>query len=129
MTDLNDCELQGEIKALIKQRDKGRLSQEEFKDEVSALGVDPRSVFDQRGSQIEKQINVAGNYIDQRQMLPAGASPDALRRAYLHQLAQHAGRLPLSGDRLRRRRLIGERDRQWGRSGHRRGAEVCNRYG
>ena len=64
MADLNDPELQGELKALIKQRDKGRLTQAEFEAEVRALGVDPRTVFDQRGSLIERQINVAGNYVD-----------------------------------------------------------------
>ena len=54
---------------------------------------------DQRGQQVERQTNVAGDYIDKRQIMaqPDATDPDALRRAYLHRLRQHARRLPLAG--------------------------------
>ena len=54
---------------------------------------------DQRGQQVERQTNVAGDYVDQRQIMaqPDAADPDALRRAYLHRLMQRARRLPLAG--------------------------------
>jgi len=97
MPDLTNPELQGALKTLMSLRDKGRLTQAEFEAEVGALGFDPLNLFDQHGVFIERQINVAGNYIDRREMPPTGASPEVLRRAYLHQLAEQAGRLPLTG--------------------------------
>jgi hypothetical protein len=69
------------FKTLIKLRDKGRLTQAEFEAEVRALGLDPLTVFDQRGALIERQINVTCDYVDQRQLLSAGASPEARHRA------------------------------------------------
>jgi formylglycine-generating enzyme required for sulfatase activity len=90
--------LQAQLEQLRQLHKQGLLSEANYRAALAGLGVDPAAVFDQQQQQVERQINVAGDYVDQRQMAPApGASPEALRRAYLHRLAQQTRRLPLTG--------------------------------
>jgi len=91
-------EVQAQLALLKRLYEQGRLSEADYRAAVAELGVDPTTVFDQREQQVERQINVAGDYIDRRQVTPEpGASPRALRRAYLHRLMQQTRRLPLAG--------------------------------
>ncbi len=90
--------LQAQLEQLRQLHKQGLLSEANYRAALAGLGVDPAAAFDQQQQQVERQVNVAGDYVDQRQMVPApGASPEALRRAYLHRLAQQTRRLPLTG--------------------------------
>jgi len=53
------------------------------------------TVFGQQGQRVGVQVNVAHDYVVQQ--VERGASPEALRRAYLHRLVQQTRRLPLAG--------------------------------
>lgn len=86
MSPLDDQMLRTQVALLKSLHDKGRLTSDECRAELLALGVDPQTGFDQREHVIEKQINVAG---DLYQLAPQpGASADELRKHYLHRLAQ-----------------------------------------
>jgi formylglycine-generating enzyme required for sulfatase activity len=78
--------------------EQGLLSEANYRAALAGLGVDPFTVFDQRGQTVGAQVNVAGDYVYQRQV-EAGLStdPESLHRAYLHRLVQQARRLPLAG--------------------------------
>ena len=98
MTRSSDAERQAQLGILRRLHGKGVLSDEDYHAELVALGVDAATVFDLRGQQVERQVNVAGDYVDQRQMVvEPGASAEALRRAYLHRVVQQTRRLPLTG--------------------------------
>jgi formylglycine-generating enzyme required for sulfatase activity len=90
--------LQAQLEQLRQLHKQGLLSESNYRAALAGLGVDPAAAFDQQQQQVERQVNVAGDYVDQRQMVPApGASPETLRRAYLHRLARQTRRLPLTG--------------------------------
>jgi len=82
--------------ALLKQlHAQGVLSEKQYRVQVAAL-QGGATTFDQREQQVQQQVNVAGDYILQQAAEP-GASPEALRRAYLHRLALRTRGLPLAG--------------------------------
>ena len=95
-------EVQAQLALLKRLYEQGRLSEADYRAAVADLDVDPATVFNQREQQVDQQINVAGDYIDRRQVTPEpGASPLALRRAYLHRLMQQTRRLPLAATMTR----------------------------
>ena len=78
--------------------EQGVLSEEAYRAQLEELGVDSSGLFDLRGQHVGSQFNIARDYVDQRQVVvEPGASPTALRRAYLHRVAQQTRRLPLAG--------------------------------
>jgi formylglycine-generating enzyme required for sulfatase activity len=98
MSELNDNELQTQLALLKRMYERGRISEDDYHAELADLGVTPTAVFDQSGQRFERQVNVAGDYIDQRQVaVEPGAGPESLRRAYLHRVARQTYRLPLTG--------------------------------
>ena len=90
-------DLAAQVALLKRLYEQGLLSETNYRAALTDLGVQPETIFDLRGEKIEQQINVAGNYIDQRQRVEPGASPEAWRRAYLFRVMQQTRRLPLSG--------------------------------
>jgi len=92
---MSDQDLNAQLAQLRKLYEQGVLSAELYHAALAGLGVRPASVFGQQGQRVGAQLNVAGDYITQQ--VEPGASPEALRRAYLHRLAQQTRRLPLAG--------------------------------
>ena len=93
-----DQNLEAQLARLRQLYEQGVLTEELYRAALAGLGVEPAATFDLRGQRFEQQVNVAGNFIDRRQMVvEPGASPQALRRAYLHRVAQQTRRLPLTG--------------------------------
>ena len=62
MAEPNDPALQAQLDLLRSLYDQGLLSEEAFRAQAASLGVNPQTLFDQRGSQVKQQVNVAGNY-------------------------------------------------------------------
>jgi formylglycine-generating enzyme required for sulfatase activity len=91
----SDQDKQTQLDQLRQLFEQGLLSEANYRAALTGLNVDPASVFDQKKQQVEQQINVAGDYVQVG--VETGASPSALRRAYLHRLAQQTHRLPLAG--------------------------------
>ncbi len=76
----------------------GLLSEPNYRAALAGLGLDPAAVFDQSDQRFEQQVNVAGDYVDRRQVVvEPGTGPESLRRAYLHRIARQTRRLPLTG--------------------------------
>jgi len=95
---VSDSDLSAQINSLRRLLEQGVLSEDIYRAALVGLGVDASTVFDQRDRRIEQQVNIAGTYIDRRMIVSElGASPEALRRAYLHRLVQQTRRLPLAG--------------------------------
>jgi len=92
---MSDQDLNAQLAQLRKLYEQGVLSAELYHAALAGLGVRPASVFGQQGQRVGAQLNVAGDYITQQ--VEPGASPEALRCAYLHRLAQQTRRLPLAG--------------------------------
>ncbi len=86
---------QAQLTQLQQLYEQGLLSELNYRAALRGLGVDPATVFDQQQQQVEQQINVARDYIHVGP--EPGASPAALRRAYMHRLMQQTRRLPLAG--------------------------------
>jgi hypothetical protein len=90
--------VQAQLTLLKDLYEQGMLSEKDYQAKLADLGVDPATVFDQKRQHVSEQINVAGDYIDQRQMTPEpGADPTTLRRAYLHRLLETTSQLSLAG--------------------------------
>jgi len=87
-------DLDAQLARLRQLYEQGVLSADLYRAALAGLGVWPAAVFGQQGQRVGMQVNVAGDYIAQ---VEPGASPDALRRAYLHRLVQQTRRLPLAG--------------------------------
>jgi formylglycine-generating enzyme required for sulfatase activity len=95
---VSDQDLDAQLAQLQKLYEQGLLSEANLRAALTGLGVKPRAVFGQQDQQVGAQINVVRDYVDQRQVVvEPGASPEALRRAYLHRMAQETRHLPLSG--------------------------------
>jgi hypothetical protein len=88
-------DLDAQLAQLRQLYEQGVLSAELYRAALAGLGLRPESVFSQQGQRVGAQLNVAGDYITQQ--VEPGASPEALRRAYLHRLVQQTRRLPLAG--------------------------------
>jgi formylglycine-generating enzyme required for sulfatase activity len=94
MPQLPDSDVSAQRALLERLHKQGRLSDEDYRAALAELSVDRAAA---PASHIEKQFNIAGDYVDKRATPEPGASPDTFRRAYLHRLAQQASRLPLVG--------------------------------
>jgi formylglycine-generating enzyme required for sulfatase activity len=91
-------DLMAQVALLRKLHEQGLLSEANYRKALADLGVDSLKVFVQPGQQVGEQINVVRDYVDQRQVVvEPGASPGALRRAYLNRVMQQTRRLPLAG--------------------------------
>ncbi len=97
MTEITQ-DLAAQVAQLQQLYEQGLLSQANYRAALTGLSVDPNTVFDQRDQRVDRQVNVARDYVDRRQMVvEPGAGPGALRRAYLYRVAQRTRRLPLAG--------------------------------
>jgi len=92
---MSDQDLNVQLARLRQLYEQGVLSAELYRAALAGLGLRPESVFGQQGQRVGMQVNVARDYVVQQ--VEPGASPEALRRAYLHRLVQQTRRLPLAG--------------------------------
>jgi len=92
---MSDQDLDAQLAQLRRLFEQGALSAELYRAALAGLGLKPESVFGQQGQRVGMQVNVARDYVVQQ--VEPGASPEALRRAYLHRLVQQTRRLPLAG--------------------------------
>ena len=91
-------DLDAQLAQLEQLYEQGLLSEANFRAALAGLGVRRGALFGQAGQQVGAQVNVARDYVDQRRVVvEPGASPEALRRAYLYRVAQQTRRLPLAG--------------------------------
>jgi len=92
---MSDQDLNAQLAQLRRLFEQGALSAELYRAALAGLGLRPESVFGQQGQRVGVQVNVARDYVVQQ--VEPGASPEALRRAYLHRLVQQTRGLPLAG--------------------------------
>jgi hypothetical protein len=95
MTQSNGQDLAAQVAQLQQLREQGVLTEELYHAALAGLGLEPDAVFDLRGQRIDRQVNVAGDYVTLQ--VEPGASPQALRRTYLQRVAQQTRYLTLSG--------------------------------
>jgi formylglycine-generating enzyme required for sulfatase activity/energy-coupling factor transporter ATP-binding protein EcfA2 len=102
MSDLTDPKLEVQLELLKQLHDEKLLSDEAYTAKIRELGIDPNTILDLRGARIDKQFNVARDYIVHN--APAHASSptldaDTALARYLNHVIESNRRLQLQGIR------------------------------